>query len=258
MILTIDIGNTNIVLGGWEGEKMAFVSRLRTDRQRMCDDYAIYLNGILQLYNIRRSQITGAIISSVVPQVTESLIEAVEFFTDIPPLVLGPGIKTGLNIRLDNPAQTGSDIVADAVAAIAKYPKPIILFDLGSATTISAIDHRGALLGGVIYPGVRLGLDALATRTAQLPQIGLDAPHSIIGPNTIEAMKSGAVYGTASFLDGMATRIEKQMGEKATLVATGGIAKEIVPYCLRDFQYNPNLLLEGLRIIYHRNHTEKI
>ncbi|MFT9055213.1 MAG: type III pantothenate kinase [Ethanoligenens sp.] len=253
LILTIDVGNSNIVLGGWNGNTLSFVSRLKTDRERMRDDYAVTLKGVLDLCRVHLTEVEGSIMSSVVPQVTGALVEAVEKLIGKRPLVLGPGLKTGLDIRIDNPSQLGSDIVADAVGALGKYPKPIILFDLGTATTIGTIDGKGHYLGGVIFPGVRLGLDALASRTAQLPQIGLEAPRNVIGPNTEEAMKSGAVFGTASFLDGMVARIEEQLGEKATVVATGGIAHEIVAHCRCHVKYDENLLLEGLRAIYLRN-----
>lgn len=253
MILTIDVGNSNIVLGGWQREKLQFVSRLKTDRARMRDDYAVVLDGVLDLYHVRAAEIEGSIVSSVVPQVTESLAGAVEKLVGKHPLVLGPGLKTGLDIRIDNPSQLGSDIVADAVGALSKYRAPIIIFDLGTATTIGIIDQKGRYLGGVIFPGVRLGLDALASRTAQLPQIGLEPPRSVIGPNTEQAMKSGAVFGTASFMDGMVARMEEELGEKATVVATGGIAHEIVEHCHRDIHYDANLLLNGLRAIYLRN-----
>lgn len=258
MILTIDVGNSNIVLGGWKGEKLQFVSRMKTDRNRMRDDYAVSLKGVLELYQVRTTEVEGSIVSSVVPQVTESLTEAVEKLTGMRPLVLGPGLKTGLNICIDNPSQLGADIVADAVGASAKYPLPIILFDLGTATTIGTIDRHGHYLGGVIFPGVRLGLDALASRTAQLPQIGLEPPHSVIGPNTEQAMKSGAVFGTASFMDGMVARMEEELGEKATVVATGGIAHEIVEHCCCDVCYDAHLLLEGLRLIYVRNSPARL
>lgn len=253
MILTIDVGNSNIVLGGWNGEKLQFVSRLKTDRNRMRDDYAVALKGVLELHQVRMAEVEGSILSSVVPQVTEPLVGAVEKLTGKHPLVLGPGLKTGLDIRIDNPSQLGADIVADAVGALAKYPLPLILFDLGTATTIGAIDRHGHYLGGVIFPGVRLGLDALASRTAQLPQIGLEPPRCVIGSNTEQAMKSGAVFGTASFLDGMVARMEEELGEKATVVATGGIAHEIVEHCRCDVRYDADLLLEGLRLIYMRN-----
>lgn len=253
MILTIDVGNSNVVLGGWNGEKLTFVSRMKTDRGRMRDDHAVTLKGVLELNGVRVSEVEGAILSSVVPQVTGPLAGAVEKLTGKRALVLGPGLKTGLDIRIDNPSQLGSDIVADAVGALQKYPRPVILFDLGTATTIGTIDREGHYLGGVIFPGVRLGLDALSARTAQLPQVGLEPPHNVIGPNTVEAMKSGAVYGTASFVDGMVARIEEELGGEATVVATGGIAHEIVPHCRCGVVYDANLLLEGLLAIYRRN-----
>lgn len=258
MILAVDIGNSNIVLGGFEGDTLAFVSRLETDRHRMRDDWAVLVSGVLSLHGVRLAQVEGTIVSSVVPQVTGALAGALGLLTGKRPLVLGPGLKTGLDIRIDNPAQLGSDIVAGAVAAVLKYPKPILIFDLGTATTIGAVNGAGQYLGGVIFPGVRLGLDALSANTAQLPQIGLEAPAHAIGPNTIEAMQSGAVYGTASFIDGMVARMQEELGATATVVATGGIARVVVPYCRTKAVYDADLLLEGLLAIYRRNRPQPV
>lgn len=258
MILAVDIGNSNIVLGGFEGQKLSFVSRLKTDRHRMRDDWAVVLSGALSLYGARAAQMEGAIISSVVPQVTGALADALESLCKKRPLVLGPGLKTGLDLRIDNPAAVGSDFVADAVGALAKYEKPVLVFDLGTATKVCVLNRAGQYLGGAIMPGVHMGLDALGSGTAQLPHIGLSAPGHVIGPNTVEAMQSGAVYGTASLLDGMALRIQEELGEKATVVATGGIAGSIVSHCRSEVVYDANLLLEGLLVIYRRNRPRAV
>ncbi|HEX2938411.1 MAG TPA: type III pantothenate kinase [Ruminiclostridium sp.] len=255
MVLTIDIGNTNIVLGEWEGDKLKFVSRIETDKSMTADSYAVRLKNILELYGVQYEKIEGSIVSSVVPQVTGSVVYAVGRLTGKKPLIVGPGIKTGLNIRIDNPAELGSDIVADAVAALSKYPKPIIIFDMGTATTISVIDVEGCFLGGAIFPGVRTGFDALSQNASLLPHIGLEAPRDVIGRNTDECMKSGAVFGTASMIDGISERIEERLGQKATIVATGGNSKDIIPYCRSKIVYDGNLLLEGLIRIYRRNMT---
>lgn len=258
MILTVDIGNTNIVLGGWENRKLRFSARLETNKTKTTDGYAIELMNVLTLYEIPRNFISGSIISSVVPQITEAVSVAVERLTGKKPLVVGPGIKTGLNIRIDNPAQLGSDLVVDAVAALAKYKPPIIIFDMGTATTVSVIEKDGSYAGGAILPGIRVATDALSQSAAQLPQIDLDAPRSIIAKNTVDCMKSGAIFGTASMIDGMVKRIEEQLGCAAETIATGGNSRAIVPYCKCGITYDGNLLIEGLLNIYYKNAQIKV
>lgn len=253
MVLTIDIGNTNIVLGEWVEDQLMFVSRVETDKNMTEDSYAVRIKFILELYKVNFSEIEGSIISSVVPQITCQVANAVEKLTGKKPLIIGPGIKTGLNIRIDDPAELGSDLVVDAVAALAKYPKPIIIFDMGTATTVSVIDKDGCFLGGAIMPGLRVGLNALAENASLLPQVGLDAPRDIIGKNSTDSMKSGAVFGTASMIDGMIERIEERLNSKATVVATGGNSKDIVPHCRKDVIFDGNLLLEGLIKLYKKN-----
>ena len=171
----------------------------------------------------------------------------------VKPLVLGPGIKTGLNIRTDNPAQLGADLVAGAVAALHRFPMPCLIFDLGTATSITVLDKNGVLQGVSICAGVDIMLEALFNRTALLPHIHIEQPQSVIGRNTVHAMQSGLIYGTAAMLDGMAARIEEELGMQATLAATGGIAKKILPACKRNFELCEHLLLDGLRLIYEKN-----
>lgn len=253
MILTIDIGNTNICLGKWDDDKLRFTSRIETAKYMTADSYAVRFKNILELYNVDFKDVEGSIISSVVPEVSLSVEKAIQKLTGKKPLVVGPGIKTGLDIRIDNPAELGSDIVADAVAVIEKYSKPIIFFDLGTATTACVIDKDGCYLGGAIMPGVRTGINALSENASQLPHIAIEAPKDIIGRSTIDSMKSGAVLGTASMIDGMSERIEKRLGMKASIVATGGNSKYIVPYCSCGVVYDGNLLLDGLMKIYRKN-----
>lgn len=253
MVLTIDIGNTNITLGVFDGKNLIFTSRLATDTRRTEDQYALELRNILVLHDCPRSSINGTIISSVVPYVGAMMSRAVEFLLGYTPTMLGPGIKTGLNIKIDNPAQLGADLAAGAVGAVAKYPLPCIIFDLGTATTISVVDKSGSFLGGAIAAGLSTTLEALATKTAQLPFIDIDAPKSVIGSNTVDSMKSGLIFGAASMLEGMAARIEKKLGEKATLVATGGLAGKVVAECEREIILDDNLLLDGLLVIYNKN-----
>lgn len=253
MILAIDAGNTNIVLGGIKNGEIQFLSRISTDIQKTLDEYTIVIRSILELNNTKLSEIDGSIISSVVPPLTSSLQCSVETLTGKKPMVLEPGMKTGLNILIDNPAQLGADLVAGAVAAINKYPKPLVIIDIGTATTFSVVDKHSNMLGGFICPGVRVSHDALISRTSQLTRVSLEAPAKVIGKNTIECMQSGLVYGSAAMVDGMLDRIDSELGCKTTVVATGGLAKTIVPHCRREIICDDNLLLEGLLIIYEKN-----
>lgn len=253
MLLTVDVGNTNITLGAYKGDTLRFTSRLATDRKRMEDQYAIEIRDILSLYGISSGCFSGGIISSVVPPLTSSIAGAIKKATGVTPLIVGPGVKTGLNIRIDNPAQLGADLVAVSVAANAKYPSPNVVCDLGTASTISVIDSDGNMIGGVIYPGVRTSLDALVANTAQLPLISFDAPSRVVGRNTIESMQSGLVYGAAALLDGMLERIERELERPVTAIATGGLAHRIIPLCTRKFILEENLVLDGLKLIFERN-----
>ena len=253
MLLAIDIGNTNITLGAFDGNVMKFTARLATETKRTGDQYAIDIKNILELYELHYSEIEDAIISSVVPSVGKSVSNAVSKLCHIVPLMLGPGVKTGLNIKIDNPAQLGADLVAGAVGALDSYTMPCVVIDMGTASTISVLDRNGTFLGGAIAAGVRLTLKALTENTAQLTSIPIEAPKSVIGANTVECMQSGLVYGTAAMLDGMLEKIEAELGEPPTFVATGGLSKEIITHCKKNIIYNENLLLDGLRAIYEKN-----
>ncbi len=253
MLLTVDIGNTNITLGTYNNRILGFTARLSTDTKKTADEYAIDIKQLLALYDMTPNDIEDCIIASVVPSVAKSVSRAVAKLCQIVPLILGPGIKTGLNIKIDNPAQLGADLVAGAVGAIDTYKMPCVIVDMGTATTLSVLDKDGAFLGGVIAAGVRLTLKALAENTALLPSIPIEAPKTVIGSNTTESMQSGLVLGTASMLDGLLDRIESKLGEAPTVVATGGLSKEIITHCKRQIIYNENLLLEGLCAIYEKN-----
>ncbi len=254
MILAVDIGNTNAVIGAFTGDKRLFLSRISTDRAKMPDDYAVTVKNIIELYGYKIAQIEGAIVSSVVPPVSANLKSALKrLCPEIEVIEVGPGIKTGLNIKIDNPAQTGADLVCVSVGAIKKYPLPSIVIDMGTATTITALDKNGNFLGGSIIPGVRISLDALSGRTAQLPQINLGDTAEIIGKNTVDAMRSGVLLGQASMLDGMIQRYREVLGEDMTVIATGGIAGRIVCHCKEKVIYDENLLLDGLRFLYEKN-----
>jgi len=252
MLLVVDVGNTHTKIGAFEGEALRFVSRLSTQQSTTDDQLAVWIDRFLALNHVSREQITGAIISAVVPAMGAMTKRAVALLLNIKALLLGPGIKTGLNICIDNPGQMGSDLVAAGVAAMAKYPLPLIVFGLGTATTVSALTERG-LMGGAIYPGVGISLNALSNSTALLSHINIEKPKSAIGKNTEDCMKSGVVFGTAAMLDGMAARIEAELGEACTLVATGGHAHDIIPACTREIVNDEHLVLEGLRMIYMKN-----
>ena len=253
MILAIDIGNTNIVIGCVDEKKTYFIERLATVKTKTELEYAIDIKVVLELYGISREDIKGGIICSVVPQITSIVRLAAEKVLRRQILVVGPGIKTGLNILMDNPAQLGSDLVAGAVAGINEYPLPLIILDMGTATTICVIDEKKNYIGGMILPGVMVSLNSLTAHAAQLQGISLEPPRQMIGKNTIDCMKSGIIDGNAAVVDGMIDRIEEEIGKKATAVATGGLAKAIVPYCRRKVILDDNLLLKGLLIIYNKN-----
>ena len=253
MLLAIDIGNSNIVVGAFEGEVLTFTARLATDTRLTSDQYAYEIKNILSLYGKHLSDIEDCIIASVVPNVQTAVCNALSTACEVVPMTVGPGIKTGLNIKIDNPAQLGADLVAGAVGAIAEYTLPCIVIDMGTATTISVIDKNGSFLGGSIGAGVQLTLKALCENTAQLPYTDISAPKSVIGTNTADCMKSGLIYGTAALIDGIVERMEEELGEEASVVATGGLSRSIIKHCKTDIIYNENLLLDGLRIIYERN-----
>lgn len=253
MLLTIDIGNTNVTLGTYDSNMLSFTARLATDQRRTDDQYAVEIKNLLNLYNLDPEDIEDCIIASVVPAVGKSVSNAVSKLCHIVPLMLGPGVKTGLNIKIDNPAQLGADLVAGAVGALDAYTMPCVIIDMGTASTVSVLDRSGTFLGGVIAAGVRLTLKALAENTAQLTSIPIEAPNSVIGANTVECMQSGLVYGTAAMIDGLLQMITAELGETPTVVATGGLSKEIITHCKADIIYNENLLLDGLRAIYEKN-----
>lgn len=257
MILAIDIGNSNIVLGCIRDKEIVKEARMATDLIKTSDQYCAELKNMLDLLEIDIKKIDGTIISSVVPPVLNSFRTAIIKLTGETPLVVGPGIKTGLNILLDNPAMAGGDLIVGAVAALAEYKPPLLVIDMGTATTITAIDAKGNYLGGSIFPGVKISADALSGKTAQLPAISLDAPRKAIGRNTIDAMRSGLMMGTAAMLDGMIDRMEEELGSPATVVVTGGIARFVIPMCRRNMTYDKDLLLKGLRILYENNRKSR-
>ncbi len=256
MILAIDIGNTNIVLGGIAEGEIMFVARMATDPIKTSDQYHLELKNMLSLFEVDAITLEGTIIASVVPQVQNSIHTAILKMTKKEPLIVGPGIKTGLKIQVDNPKQVGSDLIVAAVAGMRLYGAPLMIVDMGTATTISVIDENRAFQGGCICPGVRISMDALTNRTSQLPGISLEAPKQAIGRNTVDCMRSGIMLGAAAMLDGLIDRMEAELGREVPVVATGGISRFIIPLCHRRIQYDKNLILKGLDFLYHNNmHT---
>ncbi len=253
MILTVDIGNSNIVIGGVEGEQIRFEARLRTEAAKTSDEYAVDLKSLLDIYGIDRSAIEGAIIGSVVPQVLNSMQTAIKKLTGHNPLVVGPGLKTGLNIAIENPNQTGADLVIGAVAALREHKAPMIVIDMGTATTMVVLDEKGTFIGGAISPGVKISLEALTERTALLPGLQLDKPKKAIGRNTADCMRSGIMLGAAAMIDGMVSRMEEELGYPCRVIATGGIGKFIVPLCKTRIHYDKDLLVKGLATLYREN-----
>lgn len=252
MILAIDIGNTNIVVGCIDDKKTYFIERLATVRTKTELEYAVDLKTVLDIYHIKKTDIDGCIISSVVPQITNIAKLAAEKILKKEVMVLGR-CKTGLNIMMDNPGQLGADLVADAVAGLKEYSVPFIVIDMGTATTVSVVNGKKQYIGGMILPGIGISLDALTARASQLSGISIDAPKHVIGRNTIECMKSGVLYSNAAAIDGIIDRVEEELGEKATVIATGGLAKKIVSHCKKDIILDEDLLLKGLLIIYEKN-----
>lgn len=257
MIIAVDIGNTNIVVGGIENDRVLFTERLSTRTDKTELEYAIDFKLIFELYHVSDTQVDGSIISSVVPPLSNIIKAALAKLIPTEPLVVGPGVKNGLSIRIDNPAQLGSDLVVTAVAAIAEYPVPSIVIDMGTATTFSVINSKKQYIGGAIVPGAAVALNSLSSQTSQLPFISLEAPKHVIGSNTIDCMKSGSLFGNAAMIDGMIRRIRSELGEKAIVVATGGIAPAILPYCEEAISYDPDLMLKGLSLIYKKNQVTR-
>jgi len=256
MLLAIDVGNTNIVLGCFDEENhILFRERMSTNQSATALEYAAGIRTALEMHDIDKNLIDDAIISSVVPSVTATLKEAVMKYTGKKVMIVGAGIRTGLNIVIDNPAQLGSDLVVDAVAGLHEYPVPQIIIDMGTATTLSVINAKKQYIGGVIMTGMAVSMNALVDKTSQLPKISFDAPKKVIGSNTVDCMKSGIMYATASSLDGMISRIEEELGQKCTVIATGGLSSTVIPLCKSEIILDDDLLLKGLSLIYQKNKT---
>lgn len=258
MLLAVDIGNTNIVFGCVDDDNnVVLFERISTSHQATAAEYAVLIKNILEMNGFRTADVDDAVMSSVVPSVTGNVVNAVKKLFGIDVMTISPGVKTGLNILIDNPAQLGSDQVVDAVAGINQYSVPQIIIDMGTATTVSVVDGNRNYLGGLIIAGMATATNALTSRTAQLPRINFEVPAKVIGTNTIDCMKSGMLYSNACALDGIIERIEEELGEKCTVVATGGLAEIVVPLCRRDIILDKSLLIKGLTIIYRKNKSRK-
>jgi type III pantothenate kinase len=253
MILTIDIGNSNINFGVFEGDEVGFVARIATDTHKTEYEYAGAIANAIAISGIDKESIDGAIISSVVPPLNGVMKQAVKLIYGLNALLVGPGVKTGINIHCDNPASVGADIICACVAARFIYGSPALIVDMGTATKMMVVDDKGAFIGVSIMPGVMMGLKALSNGTAQLPQVGLEAPATVIGKNTVDCMKSGVIFGHASLIDGMIDRINAEVGEDLPVIVTGGYASVVVSHCNHEMVVDEYLVLKGLNLIYHKN-----
>lgn len=254
MILALDVGNTNTVIGGFENRNLQFSLRMMSDRNKTIDEYVTHLRLLLSEKSVDFSNVEGGIISSVVPELRYVLKKAMKSLTGKEFLVVTNQMKLGMKIKMDIPSQVGADLLVDAAAALSLFPPPLAIFDMGTATTMSVIDREGNYIGGVTMPGLRLSMDALSGRAAQLPFINLDEPPMhLIGKNTVDCMKAGAVYSNAAMIDGLIERVEAELGEPVTAVATGGLMGVVLPFCKREIHYDENLLLIGLLSLYESN-----
>lgn len=258
MIICVDIGNTNIVVGSFENKQLRFQCRLSTDLSRTSAQYAVELAGILRLHECDSAAVHGAVVGSVVPRLISPMAEALRMVTGADPLILSAQTLTGLRLALDNPAELGADLKATAVAALAKYPLPCIVIDMGTATTFSVLSADGVLLGGAIAPGLRVSLESLVSHASMLVDVALEPPQHAIGTDTADCIRSGAVLGTASMVDGLCARMSAELSTSPCIVATGGLAHIIAPFCHSNIILDENLLLEGLRMIYEMNQNRKI
>jgi len=253
MIIALDIGNSNIVVSGIENENAVFSGRMKTDKNESTEDIAAHIDFILKLNNVEPNDVEGAIISSVVPCINDKAESAVEKLIGKKPLIAGKTADFGINILMDNPEKVGEDMLVDTVAALHQYDPPMLIFDIGTASTCSVIDKDGNYIASIIAPGAAISLKALTENTAKLPKIKLEAPKSIIAKNTEDSMKSGIIFGNAAMIDGIAERVFKELGYRTKIIATGGIACLIVPYCNHDIIYDPDLLTKGLGLLWEKN-----
>ena len=253
MLLTADVGNTNIKLGIFDGDELRYKLRFSTNDKMTSDEFAVELYTFFQIYDIDYKKIDGSIISSVVPKVTQPLVDAIEIVMGVRSLIIGPGLKTGMDLKIDRPETLGGDIVCGCVGTYEKYGGPIIVIFMGTATVIAYVDENCAYRGGIIAPGVGISLDALTSRGALLPAVDLMAPKKAICTNTVDCMRSGIMNGTSCMLDGMIDLFMRETGKSCKIVATGGLAPQMIQNCTHEIAYEENIILNGLKSIYAKN-----
>lgn len=253
MILALDIGNSAITLGGFEGDELKFVSHISSDTAKTSDEYAVSLISVLSLHALSPAAVTGAIMSSVVPELNQVLRKAIALVFSVEVLTVGPGIKTGIGIRCDTPSSVGGDLICASVAAHYIYSSPSLIVDIDTATKMTVVNKSGAFIGTSIIPGVLMGLEALSNSSALLPTVEPEAPACVIAKNTADCMRSGVIYGNASMIDGMIDRIFSEIGEEMTVILTGSQANLITPHLTHSFIYDGHLVLRGLNILYKKN-----
>jgi type III pantothenate kinase len=253
MLVAIDVGNTQTVMGLFDGADLVDQWRLSTVRERTADEYKLFFAGLLRQDGYHLDVIDGAAISSVVPTATEEIVQVARELVDGPLLVVGPGIRTGMAINIDNPREVGADRVVNSVASLHRYGAPVVTVDFGTSTNFDVVDRSGAYVGGVIAPGLAVSEDALIAATAALRRVETKVPPAAVGRNTVEAMQSGLVFGHAAMVDGMVERILAELGGEAAVVATGGLASTIVPHCRSVERIDETLTLNGLRLLYELN-----
>jgi len=256
MILTVDVGNSHITLGGFSNDTLSFVATMATDLCKTEDEYAIRFKELFSLYQVDENVFDGAIVASVVPPLNRTVKKAIAKITEKEAIFVGPGIKSGIGIRCDVPSSVGADLIVDAVAAHYLYQSPALIIDVGTATKMTVVDEKGTFIGTSIMPGVAMGLDALSEKTAQLPKISLDTPATVICKNTQDCMRSGVVYGHASMIDGMIDRIQEEFGHTLSIYATGGMAESVIPLCKHTIPVDEHLALKGLYLLYRKNRPE--
>ncbi|MBQ8646997.1 MAG: type III pantothenate kinase [Oscillospiraceae bacterium] len=254
MILTVNVGNTHISIGGYQDDQRVFNARLRTNLQCSSDEYAIKLMDLLRLYEVPRSRLNGAIISSVVPALTGVMLVALNKLAHMKVLTLGPGLKSGLNICIENPTQLGGELLGGGVAALALAEPPLLVISADTAITMVGINRKRQLVGGVILPGPQVSMAALVRGTAQLPQVDLHArPKSVLGSNTAACLQAGSVLGTAAMLDGLIARFRAELGDDLTVISTGTLSAAVRESCVTEIHHEPGLILDGLYAIWQRN-----
>jgi len=253
MILTLDIGNSEIMIGGFESDEIIFVCRITSDMNKTSDEYAASLGSVLALYGADQNKTEGAIISSVVPGLNSALKNAVKLLFGVDALVVGPGIRTGIGIKCDIPSSVGADLISASVAAHYIYGSPSLIVDVGTATKMTVVEKNGAFIGTSIIPGILMGLEALSKSSALLPNIELCAPGAVIAKNTADCMRSGIIYGNASMIDGMIDRIFSEYGEELPVIVTGSQSHLVIPHLKHNFLYDGYLVLKGLNILFKKN-----